>query len=50
MKITIVGAGKVGTTITAQLSKEGHDITLIDTKSDVLENAQGGIRHYFCGR
>ena len=41
MKITIVGAGKVGTTITAQLSKEGHDITLIDTKSDVLENAQG---------
>ncbi len=41
MKITIVGAGKVGTTITAQLSKEGHDITVIDTKSDVLENAQG---------
>ena len=41
MKITIIGAGKVGTTITAQLSKEGHDITLIDTRSDVLENAQG---------
>lgn len=41
MKIAIVGAGKVGNTITAQLSKEGHDITIIDTKSDVLETVQG---------
>lgn len=30
MKIIIVGAGKVGDTITNHLSKEGHDIIIID--------------------
>ena len=41
MKILIVGAGKVGYTCTAQLSREGHDITLVDVRPDVLEKAQG---------
>lgn len=40
MKLLIVGAGKVGHAITAQLSKEGHDLTLIDTRSEVLEEVQ----------
>ncbi|MCR4955054.1 MAG: Trk system potassium transporter TrkA [Lachnospiraceae bacterium] len=31
LKIIIVGCGKVGISLTEQLSKEGHDITVIDT-------------------
>ena len=31
MKIIIVGCGKVGRTITEELSKENHDVTVIDT-------------------
>lgn len=36
MKIIIVGSGKVGETLVASLSKENHDITVIDTVQDVL--------------
>ena len=35
LKIIIVGCGKVGRTILAQLIKEGHDITIIDQNSGV---------------
>lgn len=38
MKIIIVGCGNVGTTLTEQLSNEGHDVTVIDSRSDVVEN------------
>lgn len=37
MKIVIVGDGKVGNTLMRQLSKEGHDIVIIDNKPEVLE-------------
>ena len=30
LHIIIVGCGKVGTTLVEQLSREGHDITIID--------------------
>lgn len=40
MKILIAGAGKVGKALTKELGDEGHDITLIDTSSRVLEDAQ----------
>lgn len=33
LKIIIVGCGKVGTTLVEQLSREGHDITIIDKNS-----------------
>lgn len=36
MKIIIVGCGKVGTALTAQLSGEGHDIAVIDLDSAVV--------------
>lgn len=36
MNIIIAGDGKVGSTLTRQLSAEGHDITLIDSNSAVL--------------
>ena len=32
MRIIIVGCGNVGATLAEQLSKEGHNITIIDTR------------------
>ena len=37
MKILIAGCGKVGSTLTKQLTSEGHEITLIDHDPEVLE-------------
>ncbi len=36
MKIIIIGGGSVGSAITAQLAGEGHDITVIDDRLNVL--------------
>ena len=36
MKIVVVGGGKLGSAVSAQLAKEGHDITLIDNNRDVV--------------
>ena len=36
MYIIIVGLGKLGINLTAQLSKEGHDIVVVDEKSSVV--------------
>ncbi len=36
MKIIIIGCGQVGTTLTAQLSAEKHDITVIDTDAQKI--------------
>ena len=38
MQILIVGCGNVGQTLVQQLSKEGHNITVIEEKSSVLQN------------
>ena len=38
LNIIIVGCGKVGTTLIDQLSKEGHDITIIDKSADNIQN------------
>lgn len=38
MQIIIVGCGKVGTTLTAQLCKENHDVTVIDTDYSVVHS------------
>ena len=40
MKIIIAGAGKIGMTLAQQLTKEGHDLTIIDARRSVLELAQ----------
>lgn len=37
MQIIIVGCGKVGSTLTEQLSLEGHNITVIDVLGDKVE-------------
>ena len=39
MKILIAGDGKVGATLARQLSAEGHDLTIIDSNSKVLESS-----------
>ena len=38
MKIIILGAGKVGSFVTKDLSNEGHDIVVIDQDKDVLDD------------
>lgn len=40
MKIVIVGDGKVGSALTVQLSKEDHDVVVIDSNKMVLQEAQ----------
>ncbi len=36
MNIVVIGNGKVGYTLTEVLSREGHDITVVDTRKEVL--------------
>ncbi len=38
MRIIVVGCGKVGATITEQLVKEGHDLSVIDMDSEVIHD------------
>ncbi|HOV69544.1 MAG TPA: NAD-binding protein, partial [Clostridia bacterium] len=37
MRIIIVGDGKVGSTLSEHLSREGHDITIIDSSNEPLK-------------
>lgn len=37
MNIIVVGGGKLGSTITEYLSAEGHDVVVIDTNANVVE-------------
>ena len=48
MKIIIAGVGKVGFTIARRLCREGHDITLIDEKPEVLEAASNAMDAMIC--
>ena len=43
MRILIVGGGKVGHTLAAELLREGHDITLIDQNDDVIRKAEDNL-------
>ena len=38
MSIIIVGCGKVGHTLTEQLVREGHDVTIVDTNEQVIRD------------
>ena len=39
MNIIIAGDGKVGSTLTRQLTSEGHDVTVIDSRLECLESS-----------
>lgn len=41
LRIIIVGCGKVGSTLVAKLSKEGHDITIIDKNPNKIQTLAG---------
>ncbi len=41
MKIIVAGNGKVGETLIEELSAEGHDLTLIDVDTEVVEDLVG---------
>ena len=41
LNIIIVGGGKVGATLVERLSRENHDITLIDKKDVSLQRFAG---------
>lgn len=43
MRIVIVGDGKVGYALSEKLSGEGHDIVVIDSRQDVLEEALNSL-------
>ncbi|MBR3610768.1 MAG: Trk system potassium transporter TrkA [Oscillospiraceae bacterium] len=43
MKIVVIGAGKVGSTLAAQLVKEGHEVLVLDTNQERLEMLQNRI-------
>lgn len=40
MRIVIIGAGKVGSTLAFQLVKEGHDVVVIDTEEERIKDLQ----------
>lgn len=48
MKIIIAGDGKIGSTLTKQLSQEGYDITLIDSNNRVLETSEEQYDIWLC--
>ena len=43
MKIIIVGDGKVGFTLAEHLSRESHDVTIIDTRDEALKRASDAL-------
>ena len=43
MKIIVVGAGKVGFAIAKQLDQEGHDVTVIENKANVLSSTMNRL-------
>ena len=43
MKIVLVGGGKVGYTIARQLTREGHDIILVDIDPQVVESVNESL-------
>lgn len=43
MKIIIIGCGKIGTSIATQLIREGHDIVVVDTNRNAVENLSNSL-------
>ena len=40
MRVLVIGDGKVGHTLVEHLTREGHDVVIVDNKDEVLERTQ----------
>ena len=43
MRILVVGDGKVGHTLAEQLTREGHDVIVIDNNETVLQRCEDAL-------
>lgn len=43
MKIVILGAGRVGSSLADNLAREAHDVTIVDTRAEVLQELKDRI-------
>ncbi|MCE5324187.1 NAD-binding protein [bacterium] len=43
MKVVILGCGRVGATIAATMSREGHDVTIVDKNPDSFRRLASGF-------
>ena len=43
MKIIIVGAGRIGSSLAEELSAEGHDITVVDRDAETIEHVSNDV-------
>ena len=43
MRIIVLGAGQVGSTVARSLAEEGNDVTVIDTDVDALESLESAV-------
>ena len=44
MNILIIGCGDVGATLADELSAQGHDISVVDSRPERFANLSGGFR------
>ncbi len=51
MKVVIMGCGRVGSSLAARLSEEGHDVTVLDVRPDAfIAVTQGDNRNVLATR
>lgn len=46
MNILIAGCGKVGASLAVELSRQGHDVSIVDAREDMLENLPAGFNGF----
>jgi len=44
MKVVIMGCGRVGSSLAARLSTEGHDVTILDTRADAFRRLPSNFK------
>ncbi len=44
MKVVIMGCGRVGSSLAARLSEEGHDVTILDVRPDAFRRLPSNFK------
>lgn len=44
MKVVIMGCGRVGSSLAARLAEEGHDVTVLDVRSDAFRRLPSNFK------